>query len=359
MKSSCSDLFGVYIHWPYCLSKCPYCDFASCPTARVDESLLWPAYERDILTIPQGRNITSVFFGGGTPSLMTPAFCERILGALSKRCSMAGDVEMTIEANPDAIDLSKMRDFRSLGINRLSLGVQSLLPEGLRFLGRRHTVQTAIQRIGEAHRVFDHINMDLIYARPHQTEESWQWELEQALDLGLSHYSLYQLTIEPQTAFGRQGVAEADSETAARLYRLTDTLMNEAGLPAYEVSNYAVAGEECRHNLTYWRGADYAGIGPAAHGRLGLYATYQAPTVETWLTTPMQQELLTEKERQTERLMMGLRLRQEGTPKTWAYAPHIPKACALGWLVCQGDRLIPTPAGTLMLNRLTLLLMEP
>lgn len=359
MKSSASGLFGIYIHWPYCLSKCPYCDFASCPGGLSDEEVLWPGYQRDILGLPQGREITSVFFGGGTPSLMSPAFCGRLLEALAARFPLAPDVEITMEANPDAIDFDKMRAFKAAGVNRLSLGVQSLLPEGLAFLGRRHTVQTALQRIGEAHRVFDRINMDLIYARPNQTPEEWQWELEQALDLGLSHYSLYQLTIEPDTPFGRRGVPEAEPALAAALYRQTDAMMQEAGVPAYEVSNYAVVGEECRHNLTYWRGDDYAGIGPAAHGRLGLTATVNPPTVEAWLNTPTTCETLTRAERQTERLMMGLRLRQEGISPDLAYAPHIEKACASGWLEKRQNRLIPTLEGTLMLNQLTLLLMAP
>jgi oxygen-independent coproporphyrinogen-3 oxidase len=193
--------FSIYIHWPYCLSKCPYCDFASCPTRQIDENLLWSGYHRDILSLPEGRPVHSIFFGGGTPSLMSADLCRRLLDLIRLRHPLEKNCEITMEANPDAISAAKMQDFLLSGINRLSIGVQSLISEDLNFLGRRHSKETALIRVMEAKQIFPEISIDLIYARPNQTLTAWKTELEEALSLGLSHYSLYQLSIEPDTPF--------------------------------------------------------------------------------------------------------------------------------------------------------------
>ena len=349
--------FGIYIHWPYCLSKCPYCDFASCPAADFDEAALWPGYERDIRALPEERPITSIFFGGGTPSLMSASFCRRMLDLIRARHPVADDCEITMEANPDAIDMDKMVAFREAGVNRLSIGVQSLLTTDLRFLGRRHGRDSALARVAEAVRAFPEVSMDLIYARPHQTLAAWQIELTEALALGLQHYSLYQLTIEEGTAFARRGVQPADEEMAAELYRLTDRLMAAAGIPAYEVSNYAAPGHECRHNLTYWRGEDYGAIGPAAHGRIGLWAVQHPASVAEWLRVGAERVKLTPVEKQEEQLIMGIRLRQEGYPSAGLSREAVADAIRRRWVDERDGRLFPTLSGVLMLNQLTLLLM--
>lgn len=355
MKSSQKPI-SLYIHWPYCLSKCPYCDFASTACSAVDEEILWPGYARDLMELPAERPVQTIFLGGGTPSLMSPRFLERLLRAVESRTTLASDCEITIEANPDAIDKDKMQAFRALGVNRLSLGVQALNAADLRFLGRRHTVQTAMRRIEEAQSVFDRINIDLIYARPNQTGNSWQAELEQALRLGLTHYSLYQLTIEEQTVFGRRGISAADEEQAAVLYCLTDQVMAAAGLPAYEVSNYARPGQECRHNLTYWRGGDYVGVGPAAHGRIGQIATQNPRTVRAWLDQGTQTETLTPEQKELERILMGLRLRQEWLSLGQIDPRRVRQAIQNGWLEQSERGIRPTLAGILVLNHLILTL---
>ena len=358
MKSSHFPV-SVYIHWPYCLSKCPYCDFASVVCPEADEATLEAGYRRDIRALlPPGRPVASVFFGGGTPSLMSPTLLSDILTAVFQNNPRADGCEITLEANPDAIDLFKMRSFQAAGVNRLSLGVQALDEEALRFLGRRHTLRTALERVEQGMRVFGNVNMDLIYARPGQTPEAWQQELAKALSLGLPHYSLYQLTIEEGTPFGRRGVTAADEKAGAALYCLTDEIMAAAGVPVYEVSNYARSGFECRHNLTYWTGGDYVGIGPAAHGRIGLVATCNPASVRAWLADGTEVERLTPAERQTEKLLMGLRLRRNYWHPAAGLSPKgMRQALAQGWIEQSGAGIRPTLAGTLMLNQLILLLM--
>ena len=354
MKTSSVSL---YIHWPYCLSKCPYCDFASRVCSAPDEEALWHGYERDLKQWLDGRPVSTIFFGGGTPSLMGIPLVERILNYVAQKVEILPNCEITMEANPDAITAEKMKALKGLGINRLSLGVQALDEETLRFLGRRHTVQTALQRIEEALGIFQRVNADLIYARPGQTPDMWQTELKHAIGLGLKHYSLYQLTVEERTVFGRTGVQPADEETAVVLYRLTDEIMAAAGCPAYEVSNYAAPGEECRHNLAYWTGADYVGIGPAAHGRLGLTATANPPTVAAWLKNGACVERLTSAQKQTERLLMGLRLRQAWFPVTGLNSVVIRQLTEKGLLVRSDAGIRPTLAGTLLLDRVVMALM--
>ena len=357
MKSSHFPV-SVYIHWPYCLSKCPYCDFASVACHSADEAALGTGYRRDIRALlPPGRPIQSVFFGGGTPSLMSPRLLSDLLAAIFRDNPQTAACEITLEANPDAIDLSKMRSFQAAGVNRLSLGVQALDEAALRFLGRRHTLRTALERVAQGMTVFGNVNMDLIYARPGQTVEDWRQELERALSFGLPHYSLYQLTIEEGTPFGRRGVGAADEKTGADLYCVTDEIMAAAGVPAYEVSNYARSGFESRHNLTYWTGGDYVGIGPAAHGRIGLTATRNPTSVRDWLERGTETETLTPVERQTEKLLMGLRLRRAFYPVTGLSPQGVQQALAQGWIEQSEAGIRPTRAGTLMLNQLILLLM--
>lgn len=351
-------MFGLYFHWPYCLSKCPYCDFASCVTRFIDEEALYRGYVRDMDTFSVSESISSIFFGGGTPSLMSLTLCEKLLNVAAKRFHLGPDIEISLEANPDAITFDKMKAFRQLGINRLSIGVQSLTDQGLHQLGRRHSVQTATQRIFEAASVFDNLNIDLIYARPHQKKSDWEKELTTALSFNLPHYSLYQLTIEEGTVFGKQHLKTVSETQARALYQLTDDIMNAAGKPAYEVSNYARPGYECRHNLTYWLGDNYLGFGPAAHGRFGLIATENKRSVNAWLQTPMEQTTLTPAERDLEKLMMHLRLRRIPTPVQKLNPQSIRQAQRQGWITLDKDGFLPTQQGILMLNSLTLLLAD-
>ena len=353
MKTSQKPI-SIYIHWPYCLSKCPYCDFASSVCSAIDEEKLFQGYQRDMKLFLDGRPVDTVFFGGGTPSLMSPSLIDKILNQIGQLTSFTEHPEITIEANPDAIDIHKMRQFRNLGINRLSVGVQSLIDSDLHFLGRKHTVQKALTCVREAQSVFDRINMDLIYARPGQTFQSWTEELKTALDLGLTHYSIYQLTIEENTVFGRKKITPLSDEMAVGLYRLTDEIMNAAHLPAYEVSNYAKPGEECRHNLAYWTGADYVGIGPAAHGRIGLKAIDNPRRVSEWLMKGPTIEDLTDAQKQMERLLMGLRLRQKWYSKKDLSSSVIKRFVRDGLLEENDVGIRPTLSGTLILDRLIL-----
>lgn len=353
MKTSQKPV-SLYIHWPYCLSKCPYCDFASRACSVPNEEVLWPGYRRDIDTFVTNRPLASVFLGGGTPSLMSVGFLDKLFKKISEKTTFLPNCEITIEANPDAITLTKMEDFRSLGINRLSLGVQALNDSDLHFLGRHHDVKTALKRLDEAGRVFNRINIDLIYARPNQSESDWLKELKRALNLGLSHYSLYQLTIEPETPFGKKKIRVADDETAANLYRLTDEVMDAAGIPAYEISNYARSGQECRHNLVYWQGDDYIGIGPAAHGRIGYTATQNPKDIGDWLRQGPLIETLTPQEKETEKILMGLRLRQAWFPDQNLPAKKISQLVKQGLLEQSPKGIRPTMNGALVLNRIIL-----
>ncbi len=361
MKTLSKPLLGLYIHWPYCLSKCPYCDFASCVSSQISEEVLLKGYQRDLLffrpLIPE-TSIQTIYFGGGTPSLMSSSLMGRILELIHRMFSVSSTAEITLEANPDAISLQKMKAFKQEGVNRLSLGVQSLREKDLIFLGRKHTVQTALKRVEEAQSVFDRVNMDLIYARPDQSLKDWEMELKEALSLGLTHYSLYQLTIEPDTPFGRHKVSPCDEQRSEELFRLTYHLMKEADRPAYEISNFAKAGFESRHNLCYWRGGDYIGIGPAAHGRLKTMATENAKTVSKWLQNNPEVLLLSEEERFEERVIMGLRLYHEGFPVLGLSQNGLLKAIRYGWIEQREDRVYPTLDGALVLNQVIFTLLS-
>ena len=348
--------FGIYIHWPFCLSKCPYCDFASVPCRAVDEELLWRRYMRDLQNTPHAP-ITSVFFGGGTPSMMSAGLLEKFLTEIERDFGFSPDVEISLEANPDAITKEKMLDFKKAGVNRLSLGVQALNDTDLKFLGRIHSAQTALARIDEMRQVFDNCSIDLIYAHPNQTLKSWEAELKRVLSFDLPHISLYQLTIEEGTPFDRKGVEPADDETARLLYIKTFEMTEATGVPLYEVSNFARDGFECRHNLLYWQGDDYAGIGPAAHGRLGLLATENPKDVKEWLSNGTMQTKLTEQERFEEKLLMGLRLRK-GMSSKGIHSDKLEEAVRRGWLFYnpRDSWMAPTMEGSLMLNQLIVLL---
>ena len=322
-----ADAFGVYLHWPFCLSKCPYCDFNShVRHAAIDEARYVRAFAAEIAAtaarIP-GRTVSTMFFGGGTPSLMQPSTVAAILDAVAKHWSIAPDVEITLEANPTSVEAERFRGYRAAGVNRVSMGVQSLDDRVLKELGRLHSADEALAAIAVARSVFERYSFDLIYARPGQAPESWKAELNRAIAEAAEHLSLYQLTIEPETAFhALQSAGKLvipDSDAARELYDLTIETCARAGLPAYEISNHARPGAECRHNLVYWRGAEYAGIGPGAHGRLNTgnarVATATEKRPETWLMRVeslghgvIEDEPLTREERADEYLLMGLRL---------------------------------------------------
>lgn len=318
--------FGLYIHWPFCVSKCPYCDFNSHVADTVDDN----AWQRNLLaeldhygSKTKGRRLDSVFFGGGTPSLMPPAIVAALLDALSEYWSVPDDLEVTLEANPSSIEAQKFADFRAAGVNRVSVGIQSFDDAALRFLGRAHSAAEASQAITVAQQSFDRVSFDLIYALPGQSRDAWAAELARAVSRGTGHLSLYQLTIEKGTPFysdhRRGAFALPEEDLAADLYELTGELTSKAGFDAYEVSNYARTGQESRHNLVYWRGGDYVGIGPGAHGRLTLggdrLRTEQVPAPAGWLAAVDRDghatrlnEPVVVAEQAEEYLMMGLRL---------------------------------------------------
>jgi oxygen-independent coproporphyrinogen-3 oxidase len=318
---------GIYVHWPFCAAKCPYCDFNSHVRHQpVDQERFAAAFRREIahmrnLTGPQ--RVTSVFFGGGTPSLMQPETVENVLEAVDSAWAITAGAEITLEANPSSVDAGRFRGYRSAGVNRVSLGVQALNDDDLRFLGRLHTVAEALGAIELARDLFPRLSFDLIYARPGQTVAAWERELEQAIGHAVDHLSLYQLTIEEGTRFfdlrkaGRLQVPDGD--LAADLYQATQEITAVHGLPAYEVSNHARPGCESRHNLTYWRYGDYVGLGAGAHGRItdegGKLATANFRLPETWLETVEEQGHGTEVSERLEwdiqadeMMLMGLRL---------------------------------------------------
>jgi oxygen-independent coproporphyrinogen-3 oxidase len=319
--------FGVYVHWPFCAAKCPYCDFNShVRHTPPDQARYAEAFAREIATTAArapGRTVTSIFLGGGTPSLMEPKTVGAILDAVARHWPVAADAEVTLEANPSSVEAERFRGYRAAGVNRVSLGVQALNDADLRFLGRLHNVDEALRAIEIARATFPRLSFDLIYARPGQTPEAWRAELKRALALAADHLSLYQLTIEDGTPFAalhRAGkLIVPDDDAAADLYAATQETCDAAGLPAYEISNHAVPGAESRHNLTYWRYDEYAGIGPGAHGRLrladGRHATAAEKRPEAWLEKVeawgdglVVDEVLTREEEGDEMLLMGLRL---------------------------------------------------
>jgi putative oxygen-independent coproporphyrinogen III oxidase len=313
---------ALYIHWPFCLAKCPYCDFNSHVRDSVDHAAWQAALLADMrheAELAGGERLDSVFFGGGTPSLMPPALVARLLEEAEKLWGFAEGIEITLEGNPSSVEAANYADLAAAGINRASLGLQALDDATLRFLGRLHDAAEGLQALDVAQQHFGRVTFDLIYARPEQSAAEWQQELERALSFGTGHLSLYQLTIEPGTKFAtmvRQGdFTPLDDDAAADLFALTRELTTAVGLPAYEVSNHARPGEESRHNLTYWRYHDYCGIGPGAHGRRGGMATVRHKKPENWLAAVAdkangiaEERQLGIREQASEAMLMGLRL---------------------------------------------------
>jgi putative oxygen-independent coproporphyrinogen III oxidase len=331
------EAFGVYVHWPFCLSKCPYCDFNShVRHASIDEERFARAFAREIETTAaraSDREVSSIFLGGGTPSLMQPQTVSAILDAIGKHWRVASDVEVTLEANPTSVEATRFRGYRTAGVNRVSLGVQALDDASLKALGRLHTAREALEAVEIARTAFDRYSFDLIYARPDQTPTMWADELKHAISEAAEHLSLYQLTIEPETPFfGLHAAGKLktpDEATARALYDVTQEICAAQGLPAYEISNHARPGAECRHNLVYWRGEEYAGIGPGAHGRLDIdgirHATATEKRPEAWLVRVeangngiVTDETLNSEERADEFLLMGLRLAEGIDPQRYA-----------------------------------------
>lgn len=321
--------FGVYIHWPFCRKKCPYCDFNSHVRETVDQKEWVDAYLKELAWFSsqtKEKEVTSIFFGGGTPSLMHPETVGALIEGVSKHFIIRSDAEITLEANPTSVEAQSFYGYRSAGVNRLSMGVQSLRNDALRFLGREHSAEEAIEAIEVARKAFDNISFDLIYALPGQTVEEWTTDLKQALTLSGNHISLYQLTIEPNTGFAgavnRGEFQVPKDEIAEEMFLVTQQVCSDQGMPAYEISNHAVPGFECRHNLTYWRYGTYLGIGPGAHGRLTVNGKRQAfnrvKRPEAWLKQVQDQSHGTEhtepvgdqQDIAEELLLMGLRLKE-------------------------------------------------
>ncbi|MBL8893210.1 MAG: coproporphyrinogen III oxidase [Rhizobiales bacterium] len=375
MISSERDL-AIYLHWPFCKAKCPYCDFNSHVRHQgIDSNRFTEAIARELewfAAQDPGRRITSIFFGGGTPSLMPPAMVGLLVDRIASLWEMAPDVEATLEANPTSVEAENFRGYRAAGINRVSVGVQALDQQSLAMLGRQHSVDEALAAYRLAAKIFPRSSFDLIYARPGQTVESWTGELSQALCEQQGHMSLYQLTIEPDTAFARlhaEGkLAVPNDETAAALYEVTQDLTEKAGLAAYEVSNHARAGDESRHNLHYWNYGEYAGVGPGAHSRFTIGAEKHALATErhpeTWLkrVTELGNGIITDEtlsgpEQADEMLLMGMRVsegidlaryeRLAGRPLDQA---RINNLAALGLVAQSGTKLQATPKGRRLLN---------
>jgi len=337
LSGSEREAFGVYVHWPFCLSKCPYCDFNShVRHAAIDEARFARAFSREIETtaarVP-GREVTSIFLGGGTPSLMQPQTVGAILDAIGQHWRVAPDAEVTLEANPTSVEATRFAGYRAAGVNRVSLGVQALNDVSMKELGRLHSAREALDAVAIARKSFDRYSFDLIYARPDQTPAMWADELSLAIAEAAEHLSLYQLTIEEGTPFfglHAAGKLKTPDESAARaLYDVTQEVCARHDLPAYEISNHARQGAECRHNLVYWRGQEYAGIGPGAHGRLDIgsvrHATATEKRPEAWLMRVeanghgvVTDDALNREERADEFLLMGLRLREGIDPERYA-----------------------------------------
>jgi putative oxygen-independent coproporphyrinogen III oxidase len=368
--------FGLYIHWPFCQSKCPYCDFNSHVAASIDQRRWRDAYLREIARVgaeTPGRVLQTVFFGGGTPSLMEPEIVADVLAAVRATWPMVNDPEITLEANPGSVEAGRFRGFRDAGVNRISMGVQALNDADLRRLGRLHSVAEARQAYDIARNCFDRVSFDLIYARQDQTLEQWRAELTEALSMAVDHLSMYQLTIEDGTAFGdrfaRGGLKGLpDEDVQADMYAVTQEVCAAHGMPAYEVSNHARPGAESRHNLVYWRMGDYVGIGPGAHGRVTLdgqrWATVAPKAPGAWLamveagrTGEDPREPVLREEQATEYLLMSLRLsegtdiaRHEALAGKALDAEKLADLGAMGLIEVGEGQLRATPAGRAVLN---------
>ena len=368
-----AEPLALYVHWPFCVSKCPYCDFNSHVRSNIDQDewrdalLTDLAYEAGLLP---GRKLTSIFFGGGTPSLMDPATVSAVIGAAQERWQAADDLEITLEANPNSVEAARFADLAAAGVNRLSLGLQSFDDASLAFLNRAHSSEEGQKALDIAQAHFPRVSFDLIYALPGETEAGWSSTLDRALAKGTSHLSLYQLTIEPGTRFAsmvaKHEFEPLDGDEAATLYELTAERTANAGIPAYEISNYARVGQESRHNLTYWRYGDYAGVGPGAHGRRLGKRTVRHRKPENFLSGLrrnghglVEEEPLSATEAADEALVMGLRLSEGIDPQALEQrfgtklvdSEAVDRLVATGHLESDGRRLRATPAGRLLLDR--------
>lgn len=372
---------GVYIHWPFCAAKCPYCDFNSHVRERVDQDIWIDAYVAALKyyadQLPD-KQVVSIFFGGGTPSLMTPKSVERIIDAVQSLWPVANDIEITLEANPTSVEIDKFIGFRKAGVNRVSIGVQAFNDDDLKFLGREHDINQALRAIDTARSVFDRYSFDLIYARPKQSLSDWEGELQNALKYADGHLSLYQLTIERNTPFfmrhSRGEFKIPDDVNGAAFYHVTQDIMEAHDMPAYEVSNHAVTGMECRHNMIYWNMADYIGVGAGAHGRYykggRKYATRDHAAPEIWLKRVQEKghgaheaESLNQEDILQEALMMGMRLRDGVSIERCEHLSGLPFSDHVdmdrldivikeGWANREGDVLRLTREGMLRLNAL-------
>jgi len=369
------DPLALYVHWPFCVSKCPYCDFNSHVRADIDQvswrDALLADLEHEARLLPE-RQLTSIFFGGGTPSLMDPATVEAVIAAAMSHWPSSGPVEITLEANPNSVEAARFADLARAGVNRLSLGLQSFDDKALAFLGRAHSAREGWRALEIAERNFRRVSFDLIYALPGDTEETWSATLAQALSLGTSHLSLYQLTIEPGTRFAtmvhKHEFEPLDEDRAASLFELTDLITSAAGLHAYEISNHARRGQESRHNLTYWRYGDYAGIGPGAHGRRLGRRTARHRKPENFLSAVarnghgiVEEAALSSVEAADEALVMGLRLREGIDASALAARFGLPdlvdwdRVAVLersGHIERTGTRIALTSAGRLFLDHI-------
>ena len=363
---------ALYVHWPFCVSKCPYCDFNSHVRASIDQDAWRDALLADLAheaRLLSGRRLSSIFFGGGTPSLMEPATVEAVIAAATAHWAPADDLEITLEANPNSVEAARFADLAAAGVNRISLGLQSFDDQSLGFLGRAHSASEGFAALETAQKHFRRVSFDLIYALPGDTEDRWAAMLAQALSLGTRHLSLYQLTIEPGTRFAsmvtKREFEPLDADAAAALYELTDDMTSAAGLPAYEISNYARTGHESRHNLTYWHYGDYAGVGPGAHGRRLGMRTVRHRKPENFLGAITrnghgisEEAALSPVEAADEALVMGLRL-SEGVdahaiadrfgivPVDW---PRVDRLVGSGHLTRNGGRIALTGRGRLLLD---------
>jgi putative oxygen-independent coproporphyrinogen III oxidase len=381
-----SEPLAVYVHWPFCRSKCPYCDFNSHVRDGIDAERWTQALLADLdseATAGPGYEVVSIFFGGGTPSLMPPGTVERLIARVLELWPVAPDLEVTLEANPNSAEAARFRAYRAAGVNRLSLGVQALDPEALRFLGRAHDRTEAIAAIELARANFPRLSFDLIYTRPGQSLGQWRDELDEALALAGDHLSLYQLTIEPGTAFAtraaRGDFAGPDEETAAQLFEMTQERLMAAGRPAYEVSNHARPGAECRQNLAYWRYQDYLGIGPGAHGRITRgdtkWARRRRRLPEAWLAavegagSGLEEEMPLDRDTAfVEMLMMGLRLaegvdrcrleRAAGETIETRFGDALDRLIGGGFLALDRDGLKATASGRQRLNAVLATLLQ-
>ena len=367
--------FGLYIHWPFCEAKCPYCDFNSHVSRQIDQRAWRDGYLSELkrtASETKGRILNAVFFGGGTPSLMDPDVVADVINAIKTHWPTANDLEITLEANPSSVEAGRFAAYRDAGISRISMGIQALNDDDLRRLGRIHTAKEALTAFDVARGAFERVSFDLIYGRQNQTARAWEGELKQALNLAIDHISLYQLTIEQGTAFGdryaRGGLRGLpDEDLGADLYTLTQDVCNDMGMPGYEVSNHARDGAQSRHNLIYWRYGDYIGIGPGAHGRITIDGRRQATVCfsnpKLWLekvangTTEKSRSLLDQSEQAIEFLLMGLRLKEGIDPKRFAQIAGRPLCdekidhlCEIGMINATDDRIIVTDQGFSVLN---------